>query len=99
MPAVTPVFLIETAPACDTLKLVAEKLAIPGTVVVASPMLFCTVTQSVKAVGESESAISRSPTSTTSVKKLPAAVTTYTQPCLILADGLESRSGVLVAAL
>ena len=44
-------------------------------------------------------AIKKSPTSTVSVKKLPAAVTTYDQPFLILDDGEESRSGVLVAAL
>ena len=68
-------------------------------VVEARPMLFWTVTQCANVVGASCCAIKKSPTSTVSVKKLPAAVTTYDQPFLILDDGDESRSGVLVAAL
>ena len=58
-----------------------------------------TVVQSDNAVGESLLAIKKSPALTCSVKNEPSAVTTYDQPCLILALGELSRSGVLVAAL
>ena len=61
--------------------------------------MFWTTVQSDSAVGESDSAISKSPSSTVSPKNCPPAITAYVQPCLIEALGLTSKSGVLVAAL